>query len=106
MASTDNSATPSDRDLVLTRIIDAPPEKVFKACTEPELLKQWFAPLPWTTPVVEIDLRPGGSNLIVMRGPDGNDMPNRGVTSKSLKTNGWSLPTLTRRRGGRPTNRL
>ncbi len=43
------------------------------------MLKQWFAPLPYTTPVAELDVRPGGSNLIVMRGPDGQDLPNRGV---------------------------
>jgi uncharacterized protein YndB with AHSA1/START domain len=73
-------ATPSsDRELVLTRIIDAPRAKVFKAWTDPELLKQWFAPLPYTTPVAELDVRPGGANLIVMRDPQGNDLPNRGV---------------------------
>ena len=38
----------SDRELVLTRIFDAPREKVFRAWTDPKLLKQWFAPLPWT----------------------------------------------------------
>ena len=69
----------SDRDLVLTRIIDAPREKVFKAWTDAELLKQWFAPLPYTTPHAELDVRVGGANLIVMRGPDGNEFPNRGV---------------------------
>ncbi|HLI11758.1 MAG TPA: SRPBCC family protein [Alphaproteobacteria bacterium] len=75
-----STATPaSDRELVLTRLIDAPREKLFRAWTEPALLKQWFAPLPWTTPVVEIDLRPGGANLFVMRGPDGKEFPNRGV---------------------------
>lgn len=68
-----------DRDLVLRRIIDAPRYKVYRAWTEPELLKQWFAPLPWTTPVAELDVRPGGASLIVMRSPDGQDMPNRGV---------------------------
>ncbi len=67
------------RDLVLRRVIDAPREKVFKAWTEPALIKQWFAPLPWTTPVVEVDVRVGGSSLIVMRGPDGSEFPNRGV---------------------------
>jgi uncharacterized protein YndB with AHSA1/START domain len=73
-------ATPSsDRELVLTRIIDAPRAKVFTAWTDPELLKQWFAPLPYTTPVAELDVRPGGANLIVMRDPQGNDLPNRGV---------------------------
>ena len=45
----------------------------------PTLLKQWFAPLPYTTPVAELDVRPGGSAFIVMRGPDGKDLPNRGV---------------------------
>ncbi|WP_421997957.1 SRPBCC family protein [Reyranella sp.] len=70
---------PADRDLVLTRLIDCPRHKLWRAWTEPTLLKQWFAPRPWTTPVAELDVRPGGSALIVMRGPDGNDMPNRGV---------------------------
>ncbi len=68
-----------DRDLVLTRLIDAPRAKLFKAWTDPELLKQWFAPAPYTTPVAELDVRPGGANLIVMRGPEGPDMPNRGI---------------------------
>jgi uncharacterized protein YndB with AHSA1/START domain len=78
--STNKANTSAEgRDLVLTRIIDAPREKVFKAWTLPELLKQWFAPPPWTTPVVETDVRVGGSSLIVMRGPDGNEFPNRGV---------------------------
>jgi len=72
--------TPSnDRELVLTRVIDAPRESVYRAWTEPELMKQWFTPRPWTTPVVETDVRPGGSNLIVMRSPEGAEMPNRGV---------------------------
>jgi uncharacterized protein YndB with AHSA1/START domain len=79
MTLTDKAATSSDRELVLTRIINAPREKVFKAWTDPELLKQWFAPHPWTTPVAETDVRPGGASLIVMRGPDGNEFPNRGV---------------------------
>lgn len=67
------------RDLVLTRIFDAPPEKVYRARTEPALLKQWFTPRPWTTPVVETDVRPGGSIVMVMRGPNGEDFPNDGV---------------------------
>jgi uncharacterized protein YndB with AHSA1/START domain len=75
----------ADRDLVLTRLIDAPRHKLFKAWTEPALLKQWFAPLPYTTPVAELDVRPGGANLIVMRGPDGNDLPNRRVYLEVLE---------------------
>jgi uncharacterized protein YndB with AHSA1/START domain len=71
--------TTSDRDLTLTSLIDAPREKVFRAWTDPTLLKQWFAPLPYTTPVAEMDVRSGGANFIVMRGPDGQDLPMHGV---------------------------
>lgn len=69
----------SDRELVLCRIIDAPREKVFKAWTDPELMKQWFAPQPFTTPIIETDVRPGGSSYIVMKDVDGNEYPNRGI---------------------------
>ena len=69
----------ADRELVLTRLINAPRAKVYRAWTDPALLKQWFAPKPYTTPIVEIDVRPGGSAYFVMRGPDGKDLPNRGV---------------------------
>jgi uncharacterized protein YndB with AHSA1/START domain len=85
MTATPNADPTSDRELVLTRLIDASREKLFKAWTDPALLKQWFAPLPWTTPVAELDVRPGGANLIVMRGPDGKEFPNRGVYLEVVK---------------------
>lgn len=66
-------------ELVITRVLPAPREKVFRAWTEPELLKQWFCPRPWTTPVIETDVRPGGSSYVLMRGPNGEEFPNRGV---------------------------
>jgi len=69
----------TDRELVLTRLIDAPRQTLYRCWTEPALMKQWFAPKPYETPVVEVDVRSGGANLIVMRGPDGQDMPNRGM---------------------------
>ncbi len=72
-------AAPGKRELVLTRVIDAPREKLFRCWTEPALLKQWFAPRPWTTPHAEFDVRPGGTSLVVMRSPEGQDMPSRGV---------------------------
>lgn len=71
--------TATTRELVLTRLIDAPPRKLYRAWTEPELLKRWFAPKPYTTPHAELDVRPGGASYIVMRDPKGNDMPVRGV---------------------------
>lgn len=67
------------RDLVLTRLISAPRRALWRAWTEPDLLKQWFAPKPWTTPVAELDVRPGGTSLVVMRSPEGQDMANPGV---------------------------
>ena len=66
-------------DLVLTRIIDASPEKVFDAWTRPELLRQWFVPKPWTIAAAELDVRTGGASHIVMRAPDGTEFPNHGV---------------------------
>jgi len=79
MATIEDATASGERELVLTRLIDAPRDKVFRAWTEPELLKQWFTPRPWTTPVVEADVRPGGSSFVLMRGPDGTEHPNRGV---------------------------
>jgi uncharacterized protein YndB with AHSA1/START domain len=73
------AATDTDHELVLTRFIPAPRAKLYRAWTEPELMKQWFAPAPWTTPVAETDVRPGGASYVVMRSPDGKDMPVRGV---------------------------
>ena len=72
-------APSSDRELVLARILDAPRENVYRAWTEPELLKQWFAPKPWSTPHAELDVRAGGTDMIVMADPDGNEFPNSGV---------------------------
>jgi uncharacterized protein YndB with AHSA1/START domain len=69
----------SDNALVLTRVLDATPEKLFRCWSEPELLKQWFVPQPWTIASAEIDLRPGGRSLVVMQDPDGKQYPNEGV---------------------------
>ena len=65
--------------LMLERTIAASPDRLYRAWTEPALLMRWFAPLPWTTPHAELDVRPGGTSLVVMRGPDGTEFPNRGV---------------------------
>jgi uncharacterized protein YndB with AHSA1/START domain len=66
-------------ELTLTRLIDAPRLSLWRCWTEPELIKQWFTPRPWTTPVVEVDVRPGGASYMLFRGPDGEEFPNRGV---------------------------
>lgn len=65
-------------DLVLERVVDVPRELVWRAWTEPEHLKQWFTPAPWTTVDCEIDLRPGGIFRTTMRSPEGQEFPNTG----------------------------
>jgi uncharacterized protein YndB with AHSA1/START domain len=80
-----NATAASNRELVLTRIINAPREKVYQAWTDPEILKQWFAPRPWSTSDVQIDVRPGGTSMVVMRDPRGNDFPNTGVYLEVVK---------------------
>lgn len=66
-------------ELSLTRIIEAPCEKLYRCWTEAELVKQWFAPLPWTISSAELDVRAGGTNSFTMRSPEGEDYPNVGV---------------------------
>jgi uncharacterized protein YndB with AHSA1/START domain len=66
-------------DLVLERVLDAPRDKLFRCWTEPELIKQWFVPRPWTIAAAATDPRPGGASNITMRDPDGNEYPNHGV---------------------------
>jgi uncharacterized protein YndB with AHSA1/START domain len=69
------TAVTVQHQLELTRLIDAPREKLFRCWTEPSLMKQWFAPRPLTTPVAEVDLRVGGASNIVMEMPDGQQIP-------------------------------
>jgi uncharacterized protein YndB with AHSA1/START domain len=66
-------------ELSLTRLLRAPRRAVWRCWTEPALLQQWFTPRPWTTPVVEVDVRPGGESYMIFRGPGGEEFPNRGV---------------------------
>ncbi|MFV0317756.1 MAG: SRPBCC family protein [Microthrixaceae bacterium] len=67
---------PSDSELDLELVRDVPvsPRAVFNAWTDPESLKQWFAPRPYSISLVEVDLRPGGGFRTVMNDPDGNQM--------------------------------
>ena len=68
----------SDHDLVLERVLDAPRALVWKAWTDPELMKKWWAPRPYQTPEVDVDLRPGGRFYTRMTGPDGFDSAGEG----------------------------
>lgn len=66
-------------ELVLSMTLDAPRASVWRCWTEPELLKQVFAPAPWTTPEAALDVRAGGSQQITMRSPEGEDMAMQAV---------------------------
>lgn len=66
-------------DFALTRTFDAPPETVFRAWTDPELLARWWGPAMFTNPVCRIDARPGGDLLVHMRSPDGIVYPMTGT---------------------------
>ena len=79
-ATATQSKTSADgRDLVLVREFDATPEKVYRAWTDPALLTQWFTLGTWSAAKAELDVRPGGSSLVIMRGPDGAEFPNQDV---------------------------
>lgn len=76
--ATPTKGADDSRDLFFARAIDVPRRLVWKAWTDPEHLVKWFTPAPWTTVSAEVDLRPGGQFLTVMRSPEGQEFPNVG----------------------------
>ena len=70
--------TPSEREILMTRVFDAPRELVFEAHSTPEHMKEWWGPRGFTMPVCEMDFRPGGAYRFVQRGPDGEEYAFRG----------------------------
>jgi len=72
--------TPSDREVVITRAVDAPRRLVFAAWTDPRHIPQWLlGPEGWTMPICEMDLRPGGAWRYVWRNADGAEMEMSGI---------------------------
>jgi uncharacterized protein YndB with AHSA1/START domain len=90
-----NISTPSKREVVLTREFGAPKELVFKALSEPELLKRWCGPSGWTMVVCDVDFRVGGNWRFMMQRPDGKQFGQFGVyqeivpTEKIVNTEQW-----------------
>ena len=79
-AGTLKVTTPTDREIAMTRVFNAPRRLVFDALTKPELVQQWLlGPPGWSMPVCEIDLKVGGAYRFVWRGPDGGEMGMGGV---------------------------
>jgi uncharacterized protein YndB with AHSA1/START domain len=77
--------TPSEREVVVTRVFDAPRELVWEAWTDPKHVVNWWGPRGFTTTIEEMDVRPGGVWKHVMHGPDGTDYPNRSVFTEVVK---------------------
>lgn len=78
-AGTTTAARPPAGEIVITRVFDAPRERVFEAWTQPEHVQRWWGPHGFTTPVCTIDLRPGGAFHYCMRSPEGQDSWGKGV---------------------------
>lgn len=70
---------PTEREIVLTRVFDAPRRLVFDALTKPELLRRWYGARGWSLVVCEVDLKVGGAWRFVSRQPDGKEVGQRGV---------------------------
>lgn len=79
MQTTDRTEKTAERELVITRLLDAPRELVFRAWTEPEHLIHWWGPNGFTNTFHAIDVTPGGVWHFTMHAPDGKDYPNRVV---------------------------
>jgi uncharacterized protein YndB with AHSA1/START domain len=69
---------PSDREIVITRVFNAPRQLVFEAWSKPEHLAQWWGLRSLAMAVCEVDFRVGGTWRFVVRGPDGNEFGFRG----------------------------
>lgn len=70
---------PSDREIALTRVFDAPRQLVYDAFSKPEILKRWFGPRGWSLVRCDVDARAGGGFRFVLRTPDGRELGMRGV---------------------------
>jgi len=79
------TTTTAERELVITRVFDAPRQLVFKAWTEPQHVTQWLGPKGFTALEFKMDRRPGGGWHSRMRSPDGIEYSNRGVVREVVE---------------------
>ncbi len=78
-AKTNIIALPGKQEIIITRVFDAPRELVFKACTDPDLIQQWWGPKRFTVIVDRMEARPGGIWRFINRDSEGNEYAFRGV---------------------------
>lgn len=75
----------ADREIVLTRVFDAPHELLWDAWTDPKHVVKWWGPRGFTITIHEMDVRPGGIWNHTMHGPDGTDYPGQCVFIEVVK---------------------
>jgi len=75
MSANKTTKDSKDQGLMITRVFDAPRENLWKAWTDPDLLKRWWGPKGFTSPCCEIDFRAGGKFLSCMRSPEDDTHP-------------------------------
>src|SRR6267143_1414078 len=98
--------TPSDREIAMTRVFDAPRDLVFDAWTKPELLKRWLGVFGnWSFAVCEVDLRVGGKYRYVWRGKDARKWRWAASSARSCGLKGWSSQRSSTTPGIRATRR-
>jgi uncharacterized protein YndB with AHSA1/START domain len=85
MDSMDSQASSPDREIVTSRLLDAPRERVFEAFADPARLTHWWGPKGFTSTFREFDLRPGGHWRFVLHGPNGADYQNESVFVEIVK---------------------
>jgi uncharacterized protein YndB with AHSA1/START domain len=90
----------TDREIVITRVVDAPRELVWQAMTDPQHMIHWWGPHGFTNTIEEMDVRPGGVWKHVMHGPDGANYPNKSVFTEVVKPERIVFSHGGRREGG------
>ena len=85
MQSEKNNNDTANRELVISRVFNAPKELVWKVWTEPEHIKQWWGPNGFTSTIFQMDVKPGGVWDFIMHGPDGTDYKNKSVYKEVVK---------------------
>ena len=74
-----------DRELVITRLLNAPRELVWEVWTNPDHIKNWWGPVGFTNTIFKMEVRPGGEWEFIMHGPDGTDYKNKSIFSEVIK---------------------
>lgn len=85
MATEKNNSGTADRELIVSRLLNAPIELVWEVFTKPEHIKHWWGPNGFTNTIDTMDVKPEGVWEFVMHGPDGTDYKNKSIYKEIIK---------------------